>query len=215
MIAFGAPTKAGTAAAHGNPLGAAEIAAARERLGWSYPPFVIPDDVLAAWREAGARGAAVRQAWEARLHALPAERRAEFQRRQRRELPAAIDPALAEVCDGFRKADARIATRQASGTVLDALTRVVPELVGGSADLTPSNNTRAKDLKEVRPGDYSGRYIHYGVREHGMAAAMNGIARAWRADPLWRHVPDVFRLLPAVDPAVGVYGGGRRLCDDP
>jgi transketolase len=176
VIAFGAPTKAGTAAAHGNPLGAAEIAGARERLGWTSPPFVVPEDIRAAWREAGSRGVAVRRAWEARLQSLPAERRAELLRRQRRELPSGLDAAVAELCDGFRKADAKIATRQASGTVLDMLTRVVPELVGGSADLTPSNNTKAKDLKEVRPGDFSGRYIHYGVREHGMAAAMNGIA---------------------------------------
>ena len=176
VIAFGAPTKAGTAAAHGSALGASEIAATRERLGWKYPPFVVPDDVLAAWRAAGARGAEVRKAWEGRLRALPEDKRGEFQRRQRRELPAAVDQALAAVCDEFRKSNAKIATRQASGTVLDALTRVVPELVGGSADLTPSNNTRAKDLKEIRPGDYSGRYVHWGVREHGMAAAMNGIA---------------------------------------
>ncbi|HTV45155.1 MAG TPA: transketolase [Stellaceae bacterium] len=176
VIAFGAPTKAGTAAAHGAALGADEIKGARQRLGWNYPPFVIPDDIRAAWREAGARGAAARQAWEARLQALPADKRAEFERRQRRALPQGFDQAIAEICAGFRKADARIATRQASGTVLDTLTKIVPELVGGSADLTPSNNTKAKELKEVRPGDYSGRYIHYGVREHGMAAAMNGIA---------------------------------------
>jgi transketolase len=176
VIAFGAPTKAGTAAAHGNPLGAAEIAGARDRLGWNYPPFVVPDDIRAAWSEAGARGVPLRKAWEARLQALPADLRGEFVRRQRRELPASLDDAVATLCDGFRKADAKIATRQASGAVLDTLTQVVPELVGGSADLTPSNNTKAKDLKEVRPGDFSGRYIHYGVREHGMAAAMNGIA---------------------------------------
>ena len=176
IIAFGAPTKAGTAAAHGTALGADEIKGAREQLGWSSPPLVIPEEIRAEWRTAGARGASVRLAWEARLQALPAEPRSEFLRRQRRELPAGLDDAVATLCADFRKADARIATRQASGTVLDSLTRVVPELVGGSADLTPSNNTRAKDLKEVRPGDYSGRYIHYGVREHGMAAAMNGIA---------------------------------------
>jgi transketolase len=176
VIAFGAPTKAGTAAAHGAALGAEEIKGARERLGWNYPPFVIPDDIRNAWREAGARGAATRKAWEGRLAALPAERRAEFQRRQRRELPSGFDQAIAEICAEFRKSDAKLATRQASGTVLDTLVRVVPELVGGSADLTPSNNTKAKGLKEVKPGDYSGRYIHYGVREHGMAAAMNGIA---------------------------------------
>jgi transketolase len=175
-IAFGAPTKAGTAAAHGAPLGAAEIAGARERLGWSYPPFVIPEDVRAEWRAAGARGEPQRRAWETRLQSLAAERRDEFLRRQRNELPHDLDAAVVKLCDEFRKSNAKIATRQASGTVLDTLTKVVPELVGGSADLTPSNNTKAKDQKDVRPGDFSGHYLRYGVREHGMAAAMNGIA---------------------------------------
>ncbi len=175
-IAFGAPTKAGTAAAHGSPLGADEIAGARQRLGWSEPPFVIPEDIRAEWRAAGDRGEPVRRAWEARLNALGEERRAKFLRRQRRELPPGLDQAIAKVCHDFRQTNAKIATRQASGMVLDTLTRVVPELVGGSADLTPSNNTKAKDQKDVRRGDYSGRYIRYGVREHGMAAAMNGIA---------------------------------------
>jgi transketolase len=175
-IAFGAPTKAGTAAAHGSPLGAAEIAGARERLGWNEPPFVIPEEIRAAWRAAGARGEAVRRAWEERLQSQAPERRAEFLRRQRSELPSGLDAAFAKMCGDFKQANAKIATRQASGTVLDTLTRVVPELVGGSADLTPSNNTKAKDQKDVRPGDFSGRYIRYGVREQGMAAAMNGIA---------------------------------------
>jgi len=175
-IAFGAPTKAGTAAAHGAPLGAAEIAGARERLGWSDPPFSIPEDIRTQWRAAGNRGAAVRRAWEARLQSLPAERRTEFLRRQRNELPLGLDAAFAKLCADFRQANPRIATRQASGTVLDNLTHLVPELVGGSADLTPSNNTKAKDQRDVRRGDFSGRYIRYGVREHGMAAAMNGIA---------------------------------------
>jgi len=97
-------------------------------------------------------------------------------RRQRNELPHDLDAAVVKLCDEFRKSNAKIATRQASGTVLDTLTKVVPELVGGSADLTPSNNTKAKDQKDVRPGDFSGHYLRYGVREHGMAAAMNGIA---------------------------------------
>ena len=175
-IAFGAPTKAGTAAAHGAPLGGAEIAGARERLGWRAPPFMVPENIREEWRAAGTRGAPARGAWEARLRALPAERRTEFLRRQRAELPSGLDAAIAKLCDDFRQANARIATRQASGTVLDTLTRVVPELVGGSADLTPSNNTKAKDQTDVGPGDFSGHYIRYGVREHGMAAAMNGIA---------------------------------------
>ena len=175
-IAFGAPTKAGTAAAHGAPLGAAEIAGARERLGWSDPPFVIPKDVRAEWRTAGSRGTPIRSAWETRLQALPADRRAEFLRRQHNKLPHGLDAAIVKLCDDFRKANAKVATRQASGTVLDTLTKVVPELVGGSADLTPSNNIKAKDQKDVRRGDFAGHYLRYGVREHGMAAAMNGIA---------------------------------------
>src|SRR5438128_597245 len=176
IIAFGAPTKAGTAAAHGSPLGAEEIKGARERLGWEYPPFVIPDDVRQEWREAGARAAAVRHAWEERLAAAAPERRSEFVRRQKGELPADLDQVIAKACEEFRAKNAKLATRQASGAVLDALVPAVPELLGGSADLTPSNNTRAKGLEDVKPGDYIGRYVRYGIREHGMAAAMNGIA---------------------------------------
>jgi transketolase len=176
VIAFGAPTKAGTAAAHGAPLGAAEIAGARERLGWNYPPFAVPEDVQAEWRAAGRRGESVRRAWEGRLQSLPADRRAEFLRRQRNELPSGLDTAIAKLCNDFQQGNAKIATRQASGTMLDTLTKLVPELVGGSADLTPSNNTKAKDQRDVRRGDFSGHYLRYGVREHGMAAAMNGIA---------------------------------------
>jgi transketolase len=176
IIAFGAPTKAGTAAAHGSPLGAEEIKGARERLGWEYPPFVIPDDVRQEWREAGACGAPVRHAWEQRLAAAASERRSEFLRRQKGELPADLDQVIAKACDEFRAKNAKLATRQASGAVLDALVPAVPELLGGSADLTPSNNTKAKGLEDVKPGDFSGRYMRYGIREHGMAAAMNGIA---------------------------------------
>jgi transketolase len=176
IIGFGAPTKAGTAAAHGSPLGAEEIKGARERLGWEYPPFVIPDDVAAWWREVGSRGASAREAWEARLGRLDAGKREDFLRRLRNELPKALGPTLAKLCEEFRAKNAKLATRQASGATLDAMVPVMPELLGGSADLTPSNNTKAKGEQEVRPGDFAGRYVHYGVREMGMAAAMNGVA---------------------------------------
>ena len=176
IIGFGAPTKAGTAAAHGSPLGAEEIKGARERLGWEYPPFVVPDDVSVWWREVGARGAAPRGDWETRLGRLDAGKRADFERRQRNELPKAMGPALAKLCEEFRAKNAKLATRQASGATLDALVPVMPELLGGSADLTPSNNTKAKGQEDVKPGQFAGRYIRYGVREMGMAAAMNGIA---------------------------------------
>ncbi|HML11108.1 MAG TPA: transketolase [Stellaceae bacterium] len=176
VIAFGAPTKAGTAAAHGAPLGPDEIKGAKDRLGWEYPAFVVPDDIRAWWKDVGARGAAVRRDWEARLGKLDAAKRGDFQRRFRRELPAAVKEALVKAGEEFRAKNAKIATRVASGEVLNALVPVLPELVGGSADLTPSNNTKAKGQAEVQRPTYAGRYIHYGVREMGMAAAMNGIA---------------------------------------
>ncbi len=177
VIAFGAPNKAGTAAAHGSPLGADEVKAAKERLGWDdKEPFVVPDDLYAEWRQAGARGSAVRQEWDQRLAAAPAERRAEFERRFKGDLPPGFDAVIAKVCDDFRAKNAKIATRQASGEVLSALIPAVPEIIGGSADLTPSNNTKVKDETEIKPGDFAGRYIHFGIRELGMSAAMNGIA---------------------------------------
>jgi transketolase len=175
-IAFGAPTKAGTAAAHGAPLGAAEIAGARERLGWPYPPFVVPDEVRAAWREVGRRGAAGAAAWRQRLEAAPAGTRAEFLRRQSGTLPEGFAAALEQVREKFATEAPKLATRQCSNMVIEAIAPVLPELVGGSADLTGSNLTKAKSQKPITPEDFTGNYIHYGVREHGMAAAMNGIA---------------------------------------
>jgi transketolase len=176
IIGFGAPTKAGTAAVHGTALGAEEIKGARERLGWEYPPFVIPDDVQQWWHGVGARGAATRKDWEGRVAKLDGMKRSEFLRRRSGKLPADLGATIAGICEDFRLQNAKIATRQASGASLDALVPAVPELIGGSADLTPSNNTKAKGETEVTPGNFSGRYIHFGIREMGMAAAMNGIA---------------------------------------
>jgi transketolase len=176
IIGFGAPTKAGTAAVHGAALGAEEIKGARERLGWEYPPFVIPEDVKQWWHGVGARGAATRKDWEGRVAKLDGMKRSEFARRRSGKLPADLGATIAAICEDFRLQNAKIATRQASGASLDALVPAVPELIGGSADLTPSNNTKAKGEIEVKPGDFSGRYIHFGIREMGMAAAMNGIA---------------------------------------
>jgi transketolase len=175
-IAFGAPTKAGTAAAHGSPLGAAEIAGARERLDWTHPTFVVPDEIRAAWTEAGRRGAPSREAWRKRLDAAKPELRAEFQRRLAGEVPPAALEALRAAKAKFAAEAPKLATRQCSGAVLDALAPAMPELIGGSADLTGSVNTRAKSQTPVTRDDFSGSYVFYGVREHGMAAAMNGMA---------------------------------------
>jgi transketolase len=173
-IAYGAPTKAGTAAAHGAPLGAQEIAAARERLNWPHPAFVIPDHLRARWREAGARGTSARTAWEKRLAA--SDQRAEFARAIAGDLPKGWHAGLDALKTRLAAEKPSLATRVASQQVLDAIVPAVPELIGGSADLTGSNNTKAKNANAIAAGLYGGRYIFYGVREHGMAAAMNGLA---------------------------------------
>jgi transketolase len=176
-IGFGAPNKAGSEKAHGAALGPEEVAAARVKLGWSAPAFEIPADILAAWRAAGARGRAARLAWAQRLAGLDADKRAEFERRVRGELPAQkLGAAVREVKEKLAQAPKDIATRAASEFALETLTVALPEMVGGSADLTGSNNTRTKATKAMSAADYSGRFIHYGVREHAMASAMNGMA---------------------------------------
>jgi transketolase len=175
-IGFGAPKKAGTSGAHGSPLGAAEIAGAREALGWTAPPFVVPDDILAAWRDAGGRGQTERAAWEARLEAAAADVRVGFVRRLSGHPPQAAYDAIDEHIASLIAAPQTIATRKASELVLDVVTPVAPEMIGGSADLTGSNNTKTKALQPLTRDSYDGRYIYYGIREFGMAAAMNGIA---------------------------------------
>ncbi|RJF74797.1 transketolase [Rhodopseudomonas palustris] len=176
-IGFGAPKKAGTSKAHGEPLGAEELAGAKKALGWEYGPFEIPDDVLNAWREVGSKGAKAHADWQKRLDALPAEQRGEFKRRViDRKRPSALGSAIRKLKDRLVDEPQTIATRKASEVALETIVEVVPEMLLGSADLTPSNNTRTKHAKDVTPDDFSGRYIHYGIREMGMAAAMNGIA---------------------------------------
>jgi len=176
VIGFGAPKKAGTAATHGAPLGADEVAGAREKLGWPHPPFVVPAEILAAWRRIGGRGRGEREAWQARLQAAAKDERAEFERRMQGRLPDGWRQALAGHKRKVAAEAPKWATRKASGEALTALTEAIPELLGGSADLTGSVNTMTPSTKPVTAADYTGRYLHYGVREHGMAAAMNGIA---------------------------------------
>ncbi len=176
IIGFGFPTKAGTQKAHSDAPGEEEIAGARKILGWDHPPFVIPDDLLSAWRTIGAKGAKARADWADRVNQAPDGPRQEFERRNDGKLPADWKRAIAAARAGFIESGKELATRQASGAVLDHLFDAIPEMLGGSADLTPSNNTKAKNQVEIKPGEYSGSYVHYGVREHAMAAAMNGIA---------------------------------------
>jgi transketolase len=172
IIGFGAPNKQGTAATHGAALGAAEVAAARLELGWDYPPFEIPEEIGSAWRALGRRNQGVHGEWTRRLQA--SDQAGEFMRRLAGDLPA--DFSLGDYISGLIAAPQKIATRKASELALGAINDLLPETIGGSADLTGSNNTKTKGQNPLTKEDYSGRYLYYGIREFGMGAAMNGMA---------------------------------------
>ncbi len=175
-IGFGSPAKAGTNKVHGSPLGAAEIEATRKALGWEYPAFEIPSDILDAWRLAGLNSAKKRNDWEKRLAETETEIRAEFERRMRGDLPAGFDAAIADYKKKLAADKPKVATRKSSEMALEVINGVVPETIGGSADLTGSNNTKTSQTKPISAEDYGQRFVHYGIRELGMCAAMNGMA---------------------------------------
>ena len=172
VIGYGAPNKQGTSATHGSPLGADEVAAAREKLNWKAEPFKIPDQIRSEWRSAGSRGADVRSEWSSRLDA--SEKKAEFQRRMAGELPEGF--SLAEFVAKLAREPQKVATRKASENALEVINQRLPDTVGGSADLTGSNNTKTADLGDFSADNRGGRYVYYGIREFGMSAAMNGMA---------------------------------------
>ena len=175
-IGYGAPGKEGTEKCHGSPLGKSEIEAARKKLDWSYAPFEIPEPILNSWRDIGTNGGTAYSEWTHLYESASAEKRSEFERLMQHELPT----AWVETLENFKKKLAETkpteATRKSSENVLAALAPVIPELVGGSADLTGSNYTKVLGQKPVAAGHYDGSYIYYGVREHAMGAIMNGIA---------------------------------------
>ncbi|RRI05001.1 transketolase [Mesorhizobium tamadayense] len=174
-IGFGAPTKAGTNKAHGSPLGAEEIAGARKFFNWESPPFEIPADILDTWRAVGRSGAKARADWEGRLAKHDATLQGEFERRLSGKLPSNFDAVIAEYKKKLSADKPKVATRKSSEMALEVINGAVPETIGGSADLTGSNNTKTSQTKNITPDDYGQRYVHYGIREHGMAAAINGL----------------------------------------
>jgi transketolase len=174
VIGYGAPGKQGSEVTHGAPLGAAEIAAARKNLDWPYAPFEIPEEILRAWREVARENAKARAAWERRLAA--SGKRAAFEAAVAGELPEGLADRLCALKGALAESAPKIPTRKASEMALSVINEATPLTVGGSADLSHSNLTITKGLAAVKPGDFSGRYIHYGIREHAMAAVMNGIA---------------------------------------
>ncbi len=174
IIGYGAPTKQGTHATHGAPLGDEEIAGTRKALGWTAEPFEIPADVLSAWRAAGSRGADTRMAWQARLAA--SSEKTTFDAAHSGKVPGVLAPAINEYKKKMVEEAPGPATRVASQMALEVVNKAIPFTIGGSADLTGSNNTKTSGMEGVTASDFSGSYMYYGVREHGMAAAMNGIA---------------------------------------
>ena len=172
IIGKGAPTKQGTSATHGSALGAEEVAAARLMLGWEYPAFEVPDEILADWRATGERGKQAHGEWKERLSNH--SQKDEFLRRMNGELPSGN--AAGEAFKAMLAENQKVATRKASEIALGVLTPLLPEMIGGSADLTGSNNTKTAATGPLTAENYAGRYVYYGIREFGMAAAMNGMA---------------------------------------
>ncbi|MBI3675499.1 MAG: transketolase [Proteobacteria bacterium] len=173
-IGFGAPTRAGTSKAHGEALGAEEIAGARKNLNWPYEPFVVPNDIMDAWRKIGANGTPAHDAWTKRKIAHASAQ--EFDTALKGDVPASLKTAIADFKKKISTEKPAIATRKASEMALEVVNAQLRETIGGSADLTGSNNTRTKGMEAIQPGKFGGRFIHYGIREFGMAAAMNGMA---------------------------------------
>ncbi|UXN03665.1 transketolase [Bartonella sp. HY406] len=175
-IGFGSPHMAGTNKVHGSPLGAEEIAATRKALNWTAEPFIVPEDVLDSWRLSGLNSAKKHVEWTKKYEALDANTRAEFDRLMRGDLPGNFDAAIDAYKQKLANDQPNVATRKASEMALEVINGVVNETIGGSADLTGSNNTKTSQTKSITPDDFSGRYMHYGVREHAMGAIMNGLA---------------------------------------
>ncbi|WP_425342124.1 transketolase [Jiella mangrovi] len=174
IIGYGAPNLQGTDKVHGSALGKDEVAATRKNIGWTSEPFVIPEPITAAWHKAAEKGREAREAWEKTCEAAP--NKAAFEAQYATTLPENLADLMAKARADIVTEKPKVATRKASEMALEVINGASDLTIGGSADLTPSNNTKTKGLEDIKPGEYAGRYVRYGIREHGMAAVMNGIA---------------------------------------
>ena len=176
IIGYGSPNKSGKASSHGAPLGEEEIKLVRKKLKWEYEPFKIPKEVLNDWRKIGEKGISSEKKWSTIYNKKNKKIKDELLRVINHKLPKNFDKAIEQVKKKFYDSKLSIASRQSSANVIEEITKNLPELIGGSADLSGSNNTKTKHSITIKPSKFKGNYIHYGVREHGMAAAMNGMA---------------------------------------
>jgi len=176
IIGYGSPNKSGKASSHGAALGDEEVALVRKRLKWKYKPFEIPKEILNEWREVGKRGDLQEKKWNIVYNKKSKKVKDEFSRQINTKLPKNLDKIIDKEKRKFFDLKPNVASRQSSASVLEAITKNLPELVGGSADLSGSNNTKTKYSKIIKPANFKGNYIHYGVREHAMAGIMNGLS---------------------------------------
>ena len=176
IIGFGSPNKSGKASSHGAPLGDDEIKLVRKKLGWKHEPFEIPEEIMHSWRQIGEKGEELEKKWNDILNKKDNQTKEEFERLFKGELPINLDKLLGDEKLKFFQTKSKMATRQCSSSVISAISNILPELIGGSADLSGSNNTKTENSKIINSKNFLGNYIHYGVREHAMGAAMNGIA---------------------------------------
>src|SRR5258708_11843452 len=196
----GAPPRAAPAPPHGSPVGKAEFLGPRQKLGWNYPPFAIPEPIFSAWRKIGARGKSARRTWTRRMAAMADAARAEFDRRLKGDIPPAVGEALAAFKAKVAAEKPSWATRKSSQETLEVINPVLPDTVGGSADLTGSNNTQTASLKAATRADATRRYVHYRIRRHALAAAMNRLAFHRRVIPAPGPLPGVTPHFPPPPP---------------
>ncbi len=176
LIGFGSPNKSGKASSHGSPLGEDEIKLVRKKLKWKYEPFEIPENIMSLWREIGSKGAKLEDDWKNILNKKNIKFKIEYERQIKGDLPIELDKMLGDEKLKFFQEKPSMATRQCSSSVINSISNLLPELIGGSADLSGSNNTKTQNSKVITSKNFSGNYIHYGVREHAMAGVMNGLA---------------------------------------
>ena len=176
IIGFGSPNKSGKASSHGSPLGDDEIKLVRKKLKWKHEPFEIPEELMDSWREIGGKGEKLEEKWNNILGKKNTKIKEEYERLIKGELPVDLDKILRDEKLKFFQTKPKMATRQCSSSVINSISDALPELIGGSADLSGSNNTKTEGSKVITSKNFSGNYIHYGVREHAMAGVMNGLA---------------------------------------
>jgi transketolase len=213
-IGYGSPDKAGTSASHGAPLSQEEIDNMRDNLQWTHPSFEIPTDLKDAWRLVGLKNTSKRKSWEERLSKIDDKKKVKFLHAINGDISDLVSKSIQDLKEKYSSESPKLATRQSSQQVLEIINPIIEEMIGGSADLTPSNNTKTKDINPISRDDFNGRFIHYGIREHGMAACYEWYGSSQRNNSLFWNIFNFFRLLQAVNKTCSFNGYKSYPCYD-